>query len=133
MKDKKKFNSIDTLNFFETYLKYAIATCSNSETLLQFLEISYIPKQGDFKKYKETYVRKRAGGRYNENKIILRCGAFWKCWNKRYLIITSEGVMYTKSHKLENSLIRENLLFDHHFVFEYGKKVFCFLNKEKIK
>jgi len=38
---------------------------------------------------------KKAGGRYGESKCA-RCGTFWGKWDKRYLIITSEGVLYTK-------------------------------------
>lgn len=44
-------------------------------------------------KIKETYINKRAGGRFNENKLVLRLGSCCLCWKKRYLIITSEGVL----------------------------------------
>ena len=93
----------------------------NFESLSLFLEVSAVENEGCSRKYKEIYVRKRAGGRYNENQLILRCGAFWKCWNKRYIIITSEGVMYSKGHLKVDAFIRENLLFDHHFQIKYGK------------
>lgn len=92
------------------------------ECLSLFLEVSEVENEGNFQKYKEVYVHKRAGGRYNENQLILRCGAFCRCWNKRYMIISSEGVMYSKGHLKADSFIRENLLFDHHFKLEYGKQ-----------
>lgn len=111
------------MNFFETYLKVALNLpyLQSYESLSLFFEISEVENEGGSRKYKETYVRKRAGGRYNENQLILRCGAFWKCWNKRYMIITAEGVMYSKAHLKADSFIRENLLFDHHFQLKYGK------------
>lgn len=52
------------------------------------------------KKIKETYVNKRAGGRFNENKLLLKCGSCCLFWKKRYLIITSEGVLLKTSQKI---------------------------------
>jgi hypothetical protein len=73
------------------------------------------------KKYKEIYVRKRAGGRFNESNVLFRCGAFCRCWKKRYFIINSEGIMYSVGHEPRNIKIREFLLFDHNFRILYGK------------
>jgi len=123
-KDKPQDDPAQNLIFLESYLKIAlnIHALQNFVSLSLFLEISQVENEGGARKYKELYVRKRAGGRYNENQLILRCGAFWKCWNKRYMIITSEGVMYSKGHMKVDSFIRENLLFDHHFELKYGKQ-----------
>jgi len=60
-------------------------------------------------KIKETYVNKRAGGRFNENKLFLKCGSCCLCWKKRYLIITSEGVLLKTSKK--NNLWSFNFFF----------------------
>ena len=122
-KDNPQDPPSQNLNFFESYLKIVLATpdLQSFESLSLFLEISEVENENGSRKYKEIYVRKRAGGRYNENQVLLRCGAFWKCWNKRYLIITSEGVMYSRGHQKSQSFILENLLFDHHFQLKYGK------------
>lgn len=122
-KDKDKDNPSHIMNFLESYLQEVLKVDNKNPHLLLFLELSTIEKKGDFLKYKETYINKRAGGRYNENKLLLRCGAFCGLWNKRYIIITSEGVMYSKAHTGRLNNIRENLLFDHHFQLRYGKRV----------
>lgn len=38
------------------------------------------------------------------------------------MIITSEGLMYTRGLNDDQKELRENLLFDHHYKLEYGKK-----------
>lgn len=123
-KDKLQDSPDQNLNFFEIYLNILINNSQTHvfESLSLFLEVSEVENEGRSQKYKEVYVHKRAGGRYNENQLLLRCGAFCKCWNKRYMIITSEGVMYSKGHLKVDSFIRENLLFDHHFKIQYGKQ-----------
>ena len=40
-----------------------------------------------------------------------------RCWQTRYLIINSEGVIYKRHHLSED--IRENLQFDHQFQMIY--------------
>jgi hypothetical protein len=50
--------------------------------LLKFFEISDV-KYGDFRKYKECTLKKRAGGRFSESRCA-RCGTLWGRWSKRY-------------------------------------------------
>ena len=120
---KKTSNSNIYFNFFEIYLRnmITIEELQDNIDIKRFFEISSIKYESGTKKIKEVYVRKRAGGRYQENLIMLKCGAFCKCWNKRYLIINSEGIMYSIGDEEKSAFIRESLLFDHHFKMKYGK------------
>jgi phospholipase D1/2 len=43
-------------------------------------------------------------------------------WNKRYIIITSEGLFYSKGFRKPNNKIREMLLFDNNFSLVYGER-----------
>ena len=71
----------------------------NREFLKQFLEMSSSSTNENFKKFKETYIRKRSGGRYKERGLILKCCSICKCWNKRFMTITSEGIQYSLGFK----------------------------------
>lgn len=56
--------------------------------------MSYL-RYGSVRKYKECFLRKKAGGRYGESKCA-RCGVFCGSWDFRYFAITSEAVLYAK-------------------------------------
>lgn len=67
---------------------------------------------------------KRAGGRYEYQNCCKKLFSQLNNWNRRYLVITSEGVMYSKENK--NPIkIREFLLFDQNF-----KLVFLIIIKQ---
>ncbi|EAR88634.2 phospholipase d1 (macronuclear) [Tetrahymena thermophila SB210] len=115
----------DPKNLFdkEIFLKigeYLQVLCQNSkivdtDTFWQFFEISSNFHQGVVK-VKETFIKKRSGGRFKK-----QCRGCCHTWSVRYLAITSEGLMYSKSNRGLNSNIREILLFDQNFNMEYGK------------
>lgn len=46
-------------------------------------------------------MKKKAGGRYGESKCA-RCGTLWGKWDRRYFIISSESVMYSKGPDIVN-------------------------------
>ncbi|KAL4487944.1 hypothetical protein ABPG72_022804 [Tetrahymena utriculariae] len=115
----------DPKNLFdkEIFLKigeYLQTLCQNSkivdtDTFWQFFEISSNFHQGVVK-VKETFIKKRSGGRFKK-----QCRGSCHTWSVRYLAITSEGLMYSKTNRGINSNIREILLFDQNFNMEYGK------------
>ncbi|KAL4469400.1 hypothetical protein ABPG74_004653 [Tetrahymena malaccensis] len=115
----------DPKNLFDksVFLKigeYLQILCQNAkivdtDTFWQFFEISSNFHQGVVK-VKETFIKKRSGGRFKK-----QCRGCCHTWSVRYLAITSEGLMYSKSNRGQNSNIREILLFDQNFNMEYGK------------
>ena len=125
-KEKKDQSMINQYQFFfELYVQKAlqlpeINTC---HSLFSFLEISEV-RGGleENKKYKECFVLKRAGGRYRESAILLRCGVLCRCWERRFLVVNAEGVLYSKGPFSQDIHIREFLLFDHAFHVLFGKK-----------
>lgn len=64
----------------------------------RFLEYSNTKLETNTLKIKECYINKRAGGRFNEKKLFLKCGSCFLCWKKRYLVITTEGVLLKTSN-----------------------------------
>jgi len=74
----------------------------------EFLELSSNTFSG-IVKVKETFIWKRSGGRFNKK---CKCFSVFNIWQKRFLAITSEGLMYSHGNKGENSKIREMLMFD---------------------
>ena len=97
------------------------------DELLRFLEISYV-YYGTQVKYKEGFLKKKAGGRYAESKCA-RCGTLWGKWDMRYydstmirfFVITSEAIIYSKGPNIDNSSIREMINFDYNVTVRYGK------------
>lgn len=101
IKDEKG-EPIDIANKIVTFIEDLLdkGEIRSHPILYRFLEYSNTHLETTTaKKIKELYVNKRAGGRFNENKLILKCGTCCLCWKKRYLIVTSEGVLL-KSGKL---------------------------------
>lgn len=93
---EEKADPIDIANKIVTYLEslFESPEIRSHPILYRFIEYSNTHLETtSAKKIKEVYVNKRAGGRFNENKWILKCGTCCLCWKKRYLIVTSEGVL----------------------------------------
>lgn len=86
--------------------------------MLRFLELSYV-KYGSQTKYKECFLKKKAGGRYGESKCA-RCGTLWGKWDNRLFIISSDAVMYAKGPDENTSQIREVMNFDFNFNVYHG-------------
>ncbi|EGR28742.1 phospholipase d1, putative [Ichthyophthirius multifiliis] len=110
------------LIFFNQYFNQYIfknKKLTESYPVRLFLEISRINHYGH-QKYKEQFMKKKAGGRSNENRCV-RCGVFWGKWNKRYFCITSDGISISKDVIQEKCQIREVIMFDYDFSVEYGK------------
>ena len=105
----------EILSDFELYLNRILETpkLNKSQYFAEFTEFSELINS-DVQKYKEGFVLKRAGGRFNESKFLMKCFDCCRCWKRRYLLVTSEGVMYTRGLINERREVRENLLFDHH-------------------
>ncbi|CAD8108230.1 unnamed protein product [Paramecium sonneborni] len=89
-----------------------------SQEVLKFFEISEV-EYGDFKKYKECTLKKRAGGRFSESRCT-RCGTLWGRWSKRYFYISNNGLMYCKGPFGQRTQMREQLVFDYNFRMKYG-------------
>ena len=85
----------------------------------EFIEMGLVDLDESIKKYKEGYVLKRSGGRYRENQCLLYFGILCRRWQVRWLVVSQEGVLYTLESS--QSKIREMLLFDNNFSFEFGR------------
>jgi phospholipase D1/2 len=92
----------------------------NIKFVRNFYETCDIKSIGS-KKFKETYIKKRSGGRHKAPNCWKRIVSCCNQWNKRYLIVTSEGVMVAKFEFGSKAKVREMLLFDYNFKLEYGK------------
>jgi phospholipase D1/2 len=84
-------------------------------TFLQNSDVQIIGSR----KYKETYLKKRSGGRHKES-CMRRCASCFRQWKKRYFVISSEGVMVSKKDFGEDAKVREMLLFDYNLRVQFG-------------
>jgi len=91
-----------------------------SKVLYEFLEFSLLPLPNGPMKYKEGYLKKRGGGRFKENKVRLYLSTIFRRWQRRWFILTEEGIIYLVDS--ESTRVREMLLFDQSFKIEYGRK-----------
>lgn len=99
------------------YIQQAARLAYDNEAVWEFLELSSNNFSG-IVKVKETFILKRSGGRYKQ-----RCHcSLLNVWQKRFLAITSEGLMYSHGNRGEHSKIREMLMFDHNFSMTSGKE-----------
>ncbi|KRX08542.1 hypothetical protein PPERSA_13023 [Pseudocohnilembus persalinus] len=109
------------LNFLEVYM-IAISKQEflwKEDAYWQFLELSDFNHEGIIK-VKETWVEKRAGGRFEYQNCCRNLLSMINNWNRRYMVITQDGVMYSKGNR--NPIkIREMLLFDSNFKMETGQ------------
>ncbi|KAL4449779.1 hypothetical protein ABPG74_008152 [Tetrahymena malaccensis] len=113
---------IENKNLNEISNKQSTLISEFKNYLRAFLEFSDIFEEGK-QKYKEVYVYKKAGGRYKQSLCQkLNCKNLFGCYDKRYFLISQEGVMYTKGLIHPDSTLSEVILFDYHFQVEYGKK-----------
>lgn len=84
-------------------------------TFLQYSDVSVIGSR----KYKETYLKKRSGGRHKET-CMRKCASCFSGWKRRYFVITSEGVMVSLKDFGLDSKVREMLLFDYNLSVKFG-------------
>jgi len=108
----------------ERYLVHLLETPEIRERSIvfyDFIELSLLPLASGTQKYKEGYLRKRGGGRFKRNKIKLYLSVLFKRWQKRWFVLTEEGIIYTLDSS--STKPREMLLFDQTFQMEYGRKV----------
>ena len=91
------------------------------DIVLEFLEISSLGCGAYSKHYKECFVKKRRGGRYKERTCNIILNRFIKGWQKRWFIVTEDGIMYAKDPKSHDSKAMEMLLFDSTFKIDYGR------------
>jgi len=78
---------------------------SYAKCLYRFLEISFIKIDSHSKKYKETFMFKK-GGILEDWSLMMQ---------KRYLVITSEGVKYSLGAEKDNCKIKGVITYDYHF------------------
>ena len=108
----------------EQYIRALLGSAevrSKTKLFYDFLEFSLLPLVNNPQKYKEGLLRKKGGGRFKRNKVKLYCSVFFTNWQRRYFILTEEGIIYTLDS--DTTKAREMLLFDQSFQIEYGKKV----------
>ncbi|CAK57722.1 unnamed protein product (macronuclear) [Paramecium tetraurelia] len=118
MEDQPKEKQQILFNFLKSFLQSENLNELTQE-VLKFFEISEV-EYGDFKKFKECTLKKRAGGRFSESRCT-RCGTLWGRWSKRYFYISNNGVMYCKGPFGQRAQMREQLVFDYNFRMKYGK------------
>ncbi len=83
-----------------------------------FMEISDVPQRWQGHKFRETYLKKRAGGRYNEK--CCNCGILFGSEKRRYFVINSEGVYYFQDHLRASTKIKDMLAFNYQFAIRYN-------------
>jgi len=108
----------------ENYLKKLLETPEirkRSTVIYDFIELSLLPIANGTQKFKEGYLRKRGGGRFKSNKLKLYISMLFKPWQKRWFLLTEEGIIYSVDSS--STKTREMLLFDQTFQIEYGRKV----------
>jgi len=113
----------DFLNAGQNYLQKLLAipeVRSKSTKFYEFIEFSLLPLPNGPYKYKEGYLKKRGGGRFKKNKFRLYFSALFKRWQKRWFILTEEGIIYLVDSG--STRVREMLLFDQSFKIEYGQR-----------
>ena len=118
-------NKADPDQILKRYEDYLVKLVNNnivrrkSMSFYEFFELGRVQLDEGVKKYKEGYIRKRTGGRYNENKCALYCGMACRRWMIRWFVVCQDGVLYTLG--CEHATIREMLLFDSSFEYFYGR------------
>lgn len=65
-----------------------------TNALWEFIELSDYNHDG-IVKVKETFLKKRAGGHFQKRNCFASCVNPFNVWMKRYVIITSEAIMYS--------------------------------------
>ncbi|CAD8096905.1 unnamed protein product [Paramecium primaurelia] len=118
MEDQPREKQQILFNFLKQFLQNEDLNALTQD-VLKFFEISEV-EYGDFRKYKECTLKKRAGGRFSESRCT-RCGTLWGRWSKRYFYISNNGVMYCKGPFGQRAQMREQLVFDYNFRMKYGK------------
>ncbi|EAR83685.1 phospholipase d1 (macronuclear) [Tetrahymena thermophila SB210] len=121
-KEPQNYKAKDILIFLECYLKAMIQLEHVCKTvaLWEFIELSDYTYDG-IVKVKESFIKKRAGGHFKKRNCLDSCINPFKLWKKRYIVITSEAIMYSIGNREPNCQTREMLLFDHNFSLKYGK------------
>ena len=89
----------------------------------EFLEISKLNRLTDAKVFKQGFVRKRIGGKYNESKIRVWVKACCTCWKKRWTAISEEGIFYSSYPEDDITGVRDMLFFDRTIHIKFGYKL----------
>ena len=113
----------ETAKRYERYLRKLIDNSwvrNNSIYFYEFLEIGQISLDEGVRKFKEGCLKKRTGGRHNENKLVLYCGHICRRWMVRWFVVCQDGILYSLNST--QSKIREMLLFDSSFKCLFGRR-----------
>lgn len=94
------------LDSLEQYFKIlvSIEKVHTSDSFWQFIELSDFNHEG-IVKVKETYVKKWSGGHFQTRNCFASCFNPFSPWKKRYIVITSEGIMYAIGKQLTRTLL----------------------------
>ena len=112
--------------FFEAAEKFlqAMLNCqearNQSVILYEFIELSLLPLPSSPQRYKEGYMLKRGGGRFNHHNFNFIGDSLLKHWHRRWFILTEEAIIYTIDSS--SSVAREVFVFDQSFKIEYGRQ-----------